>query len=85
MIDVEKTNLLKNRVKQEKINSEKNDPAQTTELSQNLQFLIAFITRILGFYGAQWVFLTHFHRVPFSFLESLLIFITFIALLNYKK
>lgn len=83
MIDVEKTNLLKNRVKQEKNNSLKSE--EISQVSSNIDFLIRFLTKLLGFYGAQWVLLTHFHTQPFGFLQSVLIFITITSTLNFKK
>lgn len=83
MNDIEKTNLLKNRVQQEKNNSLKAE--EISQVNNSIEFLINFVTTILGCYGAQWVLLTHFHRQPFGFLQSTLIFIAIISTLNYKK
>ena len=83
MIDIEKTNLLKNRVQQEKQEAIKNE--QTNEFNNKLDLLINSITITLSFYGSQWFILTKFHTSPLNFSESLLILISVFSILNYKK
>lgn len=81
MIDVEKTNQLKNRIQREK--GESADVSKTA--AANLDFLITFTAKFLAFYGAQWVLLSHFKQTPFNLTETFLIFITFISTLNLAK
>jgi hypothetical protein len=82
MIDVEKTNQLKNRIQREK--SESPEPNNNAALA-NIDFLIVITAKVLAFYGAQWVLLTHFKQQPFNVIESILIFMTILSTLNLLK
>jgi hypothetical protein len=82
MIDVEKTNQLKNRIQREK--SESPEPNNNAALA-NIDFLIVITAKVLTFYGAQWVLLTHFKQQPFNVIESILIFMTIVSTVNLSK
>ncbi len=78
MIDFEKTNLLRQKIAEEKT-------GDGNERPKHFSFLLAFVAQFLAFYGALWLTLTKFNCIPFNFLETFVIYFGLIAVLWKRK
>jgi hypothetical protein len=78
MIDFEKTNLLRQKIADEKIND-------GSERPNHFAFLLLFVAKFLAIYGTLWLILTKFNYTPFNFLETLVIYLTFMSTLWKRK
>jgi len=67
MVDVEKTNLLRQKIAEKK--------NEDNESPNKLGLLVLSVAKFLAFYGSLWIVLTKFHNTPFNILESLLIYL----------
>ena len=79
MIDNNKQKLITKTMSEEAA-----EHAEKTPVSQ-LAFLLAFIAKFLIFYGALYLTLTKFNKIPFNFLESLVIYFGLLAVLWKRK
>jgi|LakMenEpi03Aug12_release.lakeMendotaPanAssembly.Ray.scaffolds.fasta_scaffold2457712_1 hypothetical protein len=78
MIDFNKTNLLRKKIADEK--------TSTNEVPvSRIAFLFVFIAKFLIFYGALYLTLTKFDKIPFNFLESLVVYFGLLAILWKRK
>ena len=78
MIDFEKTNLLRQKIAEEK-------SGDSDERPNRFAFLLLFVAKFLAFYGALWLTLNKFNYTPFNFLETTVIYLGFIAILWKRK
>ena len=78
MIDFEKTNLLRQKIADEKI-------SDGSERPNHFSFLLLFVAKFLAIYGTLWLILTKFNYNPFNFLETLVIYLTFMSTLWKRK
>lgn len=83
MIDNEKTNLLRKKIQQEK--TELTSADNKNPGSSSLAFLLLVLARYFAFYGTQWLILTKFSHVPFTMLETIVIYFGIVGLLANKK
>ena len=66
------------------MSEEASEHAQKTPVSQ-VAFLLVFIAKFLIFYGALYLTLAKFNKIPFNFLESLVIYFGLLAVLWNRK
>lgn len=78
MIDFEKTNLLRQKIAEEK-------SSDSNEQPNRFAFLLLFVAKFLAFYGALWLVLTKFNYIPFNFLETVVIYLGFMSILWKRK
>jgi hypothetical protein len=78
MIDFEKTNLLRQKIAEEKT-------GDGNERPNHFVFLLLFVAKFLAFYGALWLTLTKFNYIPFNFLETTVIYLGINAILWKRK
>jgi hypothetical protein len=78
MIDFEKTNLLRQKIADEKL-------SDGSERPNHFAFLLLFVAKFLIFYGALYLTLTKFNKIPFNFLESLVVYFGLLAILWKRK
>jgi len=78
MIDFEKTNLLRQKIADEKSGDGNEQP-------NRFAFLLLFVAKFLAIYGALWLILTKFNYTPFNFLETSVIYLAFMSTLWKRK
>jgi hypothetical protein len=78
MIDFEKTNLLRQKIADEK-------SGDGDERPNRFSFLLLFVAKFLAFYGTIWLTLTKFNYTPFNFLETVVIYLGFMSILCKRK
>jgi hypothetical protein len=66
------------------MSDEASEHAEKTPVSR-VAFLLVFIAKFLIFYGALYLTLTKFNKIPFNFLESLVVYFGLLAILWKRK
>lgn len=78
MIDFDKTNLLRQKIAEEKSGDVSESPTQFI-------FLLLFVAKFLAFYGASYLILTKFNYIPFNILETVVIYLGLADILWKRK
>lgn len=79
MIDIQKTDLLRKKLKEER---EGPSPEATPKQEDSMTTLLLFAGKYFMFHGAQWLLFTKLNITPFGLLESLILLLGIRAVIS---
>jgi hypothetical protein len=87
MIDKQKTEFLRNKIQQVRGTNqpEQKEEPKNSEPNKDYTNLLLYAARFFTFYGALWIILNQVGVIPFSLLQTLIIFLATTYLLKTGK